>query len=293
MAGYALKERENGETMKLFAERLELLCWDNEGGDGDGGEGGDGDGTGAGTTTTTTTKQKTGDKTFTQDEVNKFVAERNKALKAKYEQMETDYQELLQQQNLTDGQRRKLEDSLERVRQEMMTKEQRLESEKKKAQAEFDTKLKAAQEEAGKYKDLFESTSIARAITDAASTAEAFNPKLFIAHLAPKSKMVEELDAEGNPTGELVPRVEWTSVDEEGKKHVSMKTPEEAVKLMKENVVEFGGLFKANVAAGIGAGTAPGQVSSAGNVDHAKISTDDYMKLASTPEGRKKLGLSR
>ena len=274
--------------MKLFAENLELLCWDNEGGD----EGGEGDEGGTGGGTATATKTKTGDsKTFTQDEVNKFVAERNKALKTKYEQMESDYQELLQQQNLTDGQRRKLEESLDRVRQEMMTKEQRLESEKKKAQVEYEAKLKATSEEASKYKNLYETTSIARAITDAASVNDAFNPTHFIAHLAPKSKMVEELDAEGNATGNMVPRVEWTSIDEEGKKHIKQVTPEEAVKLMKENVVEYGNLFKTNVAAGIGAGTAPGQVSAAGQIDHAKISTDDYMKLASTPEGRKKLGL--
>lgn len=271
--------------MKLFAENLELLCWDNDGGEGDG----DGDDAVAGTATAT--KTKTGDKTFTQDEVNKFVAERNKTLKAKYEQMEADYQELLQQQNLTQGQRQKLEESLDRVRQEMMTKEQRLESEKKKAQVEYEAKLKATAEEASKYKNLYETTSIARAITDAASVNDAFNPTHFIAHLAPKSKMVEELDAEGNSTGQLVPRVEWTSVDEEGKKHVKHVTPEEAVKLMKENVVEYGNLFKTNVAAGIGAGTAPGQVSAAGQVDHSKISTDDYMKLANSPEGRKKLGL--
>lgn len=275
--------------MKLFAENIELLCWDNEGGSGEGGEGGDAGAGGAGAAA----KKPSGEKTFTQDEVNKFVAERNKALKTKYEQMETDYQELLTQQNLTAGQREKLEESLERVRQEMMTKEQRLESEKKKAQVEFDSKLKAAQEEAGKYKDLYESTTIARAITDAASINDAFNPVHFIAHLAPKSKMVEELDAEGKPTGAMVPRVEWTAVDQEGKKHVSMKTPEEAIKLMKENVVEFGNLFKTNVAAGIGAGTAPGQVSAAGQIDHGKISTDDYMKLAKTPEGRRKLGLTR
>lgn len=274
--------------MKLFAEKIELLCWDNEGA-GEGGEGGDAGAAGAGTGTAT--KKPNSEKMFNQEEVNKFVAERNKALKTKYEQMESDYQELLTQQNLTSAQREKLEESLERVRQEMMTKEQRLESEKKKAQVEFETKLKAAQEEAGKYKDLYETTTIARAITDAASVNDAFNPVHFIAHLAPKSKMVEELDAEGKPTGAMVPRVEWTAIDQEGKKHVSMKTPEEAIKLMKENVVEFGNLFKTNVAAGIGAGTAPGQVSAAGQIDHSKISTDDYMKLAKTPEGRKKLGL--
>lgn len=272
--------------MKLFAEKIELLCWDNEGEGGESGEGGD-----AGEGGTATQVKKPNEKTFTQAEVDDFVAKRNKNLKNQYEQLEQSYETLLQQQNLTNEQRSDLEEKLDRVREEMMTKEQRLEAEKKKAQQEYETNLKKAQEEAGKYKDLYETSTIERAVTDAASQNDAFNPTLFIAHLAPKSKLVEELDSEGNPTGQLVPRVEWTSIDEEGKKHVSQITPEEAVKKMKENVVEFGGLFKANVAAGIGSGTAPGQVSSAGNINHSKISDADYMKLASTPEGREKLGL--
>lgn len=279
--------------MKLFAENLETLCWDNEGGDPAGGDPDGGDPAGGDPAGKPADGKLTGERTFTQSEVDEFVAKRNKNLKEQYGQLEQSYETLLQQQNLSAEQRTDLEDKLERVRQEMMTKEQRLEAEKKKAQAEYETKLKAAEEEAAKYKTMYEDSSISRAITDAASVNDAFNPSLFIAHLAPKSKMVEELDAEGNATGQLVPRVEWTSVDEEGKKHTSLKTPEEAVKLMKENVVEFGGLFKANVAAGIGSGTAPGQTSAAGDVDHTRISTDDYMKLASTPEGRKKLGLSR
>ena len=73
--------------------------------------------------------------------------------------------------------------------------------------------------------------------------------------------------------------------------HVSLKTPEEAVAAMKENVVDFGNMFKTNVAAGIGQGTAPGQTSSAGEIDHSKISTEDYMRMAKDAEGRRKMGV--
>lgn len=270
---------------------IELLCWDNEGaGDSDGA--GDGDGAGKGAGDGDGTGDGAGKKTFTQEEVNRFVAERNKNLKAEYEKMEASYKDLLSQQNLTNEQREKLEANLQRVQEEMMSKEQRLEAEKKKAQKEYETKLKETQDEAEKWRGLYENSTIDRAITDAASQNDAFNPTHFIAHLAPKSKMVEEVDAEGNVTGKLVPRVEWTSVDDKGQKHVAMKTPEEAITMMKENVVEFGNLFKTNVAAGIGAGTAPGQVATTGEVNHSQISTDDYMELAKTPEGRKRLGLS-
>jgi len=271
--------------------RAELLCWDNEGGEGDGGAAEAA--AAAEAAKAAAEKAATDEKSFNQDEVNKFVAERNKALKVKFETMEKSYEGLLKQQNLTNEQRGDLETQLEAVRNEMLTKEQRLESEKKKAQVQYEADLNKANENAEKYKSLYESSTIERAVTDAASKHDAYNPNHFIAHLAPQSKMIEEVDAEGNVTGKLVPRVEWTSVDENGQKHVSNLTPEEAVEKMKDNVVEFGNLFKTNVAAGIGAGTAPGQVSSAGAIDHGKISDADYMELAKTPEGRRKLGISR
>ena len=52
---------------------------------------------------------------------------------------------------------------------------------------------------------------------------------------------------------------------------------------MKENVVDFGNMFKTNVAAGIGQGTAPGQTVSTGTIDQTRISDAEYMELAKDP----------
>jgi len=272
--------------MYEFLNRIELVCWDNEGDAGDSGDAGNGG--------ETQQQQQNTERTFTQVEVDQFVQKRNKALKAQFEQMEKNYETLLKQQNLTKEQRDKLENDLEAVRSEMMTKEQRLAAEQKKAEAKYQADLKAAAEEATKYKSLYEESTISRAIQDAAVKADGFSPGQFVAYLAPKTKMVEEVDSQGTVTGKLVPRVEWTAVDQEtGATVVMLKTPEEAVELMKENVVDFGNMFKPNVAAGIGSGTAPGQVSAAGQIDHRRISTAEYMELAKTPEGRRKLGIGR
>jgi len=276
--------------MKNELYNVELICWDNEGGDSSAGDAAGGD-SGAGDTGGNTGGTATQEKTFTQEEVNKFVAERNKAVNAQLKVAEENYESQLKQSSLTKEQRDKVSADLEAVRNEMMTKEQRAEAEKKKIEANYKTELEAAGKEASKYKSLYETSTINREIQDAAIKNDGFSATQFIAHLAPQSKMVEEVDAEGKTTGKLVARVEWTSVDEEGQKHVSQLTPEEAVIKMKENVVDFGNMFKPNVAAGIGAGTAPGQTSAAGQVDHAKISDADYMKMSSTPEGRAALGL--
>lgn len=284
--------------MKRFYNQAELTYWENEGAEGTADADGDtaasekaqADAAAAAAAASKSEEEKT----FKQDEVNKIVGERNKALKAKFEAMEKSYETLLQQQNLTNEQRGKLESELDSVRVEMMSKEQRLEAEKKKAEVKFEAELSKAKEEADTYRELFETSTINREIQDAAIKHDGFQPSQFIAHLAPKSKMIDELDSEAKPTGKLVPRVEWTTIDKEtGATQISLKTPEEAVELMKENVIEFGNLFKTNVSTGIGAGTAPGQTSVAGAVDHTRISTDEYMKMAATPEGRKQLGLAK
>ncbi len=59
--------------------------------------------------------------------------------------------------------------------------------------------------------------------------------------------------------------------------------------LMKENVVDFGNMFRTNVAAGIGQGTAPGQTITPGTIDQKSITTEQYMELAKDPATRAKM----
>jgi hypothetical protein len=268
----------------------ELLCWDNEGSEEAAAAA---EAAAAKEAEAKQAAEKAAQRTFTQAEVNEFVAERNKNLKKQFEQMEESYGTLLKQQNLTEEQRNRLESDLEAVRTEMMTKEQRLEAEKKRAEEKYTQELQEAVKTADEYRTLFETSTINREIVDSAVKHDAYNPNHFIAHLGPRSKMVDEVDGEGNTTGRKVARVEIDTVDKEsGKAQVTLVTMDEAIEKMKENVSEYGCLFKANVAAGIGSGTAPGQASSTG-VNPKNLTTAQFMEMAKTPEGRKNLGLSK
>lgn len=278
-----------------------VTCFDNEGGTAtaDAGddikvEGNAGDGDAGATGDASGTTQDPPEKTFTQDQVNDIVAKRNKAVKAQLQTMESNYENLLKQQNLTKEQRDGLESSLEAVRMEMLTEKEKLEREKKKAQEKYDTDLGEAHKQRDYYKGLFEESTIQRAIKDAAGK-DAYNSDHFVSLLGPKSQIVEETDSTGEKTGRLVPKIEWEVKDPDtGEVVKGLRDPQEVVDLMKEDVERFGNLFVNNIARGVGGGQAEGAVpQTPGSIDPTKLSTAEYMKLAKTEDGRRALGLIR
>jgi hypothetical protein len=95
------------------------------------------------------------------------------------------------------------------------------------------------------------------------------------------TKIVEKTDDQGKGTGVFEPAVDLTDIDTKtGESIITRRTPEDAVKRMKELPTLFGNLFKANVVSGVGAGSATGGANSGtGRADVRKISTDQYMEL--------------
>jgi len=102
----------------------------------------------------------------------------------------------------------------------------------------------------------YETSTIERAIIDAAVINDGFSPSQFVRHLTPDTRLVEEVDENGAGKGTYVPRVKLPDVDKDGKAVVLDLSPGEAVKRMKEQVDLYGNMFKSNVNGGIG-GTGP------------------------------------
>jgi hypothetical protein len=269
----------------------ELTAWDNEGDAADVGDAGTADAGIADAGTADAGTKQAGERTFTQKDVDDIVVKRNKALKSQYESLENNYQTLLKQQNLTDDTRSQLEADLESVRSQMRTKEENLRIEKEKAAKEYETKLSSVQEQANYYKELYETSTIHREISDAQQLHDGYNPDQFVALLGPKAKIVEELDSAGEKTGRLVPRIEWGVKTEDGTSETVLLSPKEAVEKMKDDPDTYGNMFRPNVAKGVGQGTAPGQAGFTGKVDHTKISTEEYMQRRNDPEFRRSAGL--
>jgi hypothetical protein len=283
------------DTQTTYPRWIETTCFDNEG-EGDAAaqaaaaaasKAAEGEGDEAGKQSPVVERK------FTQEQVNKMVGTRNKALQEKYQVLEGTYTELLEQTNLSDAAREKLEGELEAVQAQMRTKEQQLEFEQKKAQNKFDSELAKANEKGDYYQNLFESSVTNRGIADAAMANDGCNAQDFIDKLGPKTQVVIELDSEGQKTGELVPMVDWVVTDPTtGQKTQVRKTPDEVVKLMQEDKAQYGHLFRSNVAQGVGAGTAQASPAlTGGKIDHSAISDEEFFELSKTEEGLRALGL--
>jgi hypothetical protein len=216
---------------------------------------------------------------------------RTRALNEKLSAQEGIYTELLQETNLADSIREKMEVELVEVQKAMRSKEQQIEFEKKQAQSKFDSELTRANERGEKYQILFEDSITKRAITDAAMSNDGCNAEDFIDKLAPRTTIVIELDSEGQKTGELVPMVDWIMKDDAGTPTKVSKTPEEVVKLMQDDVQKYGHLFRSNVVNGIGAGTAQASPNLSGKIDPKTLSPAQFMEMSKTDEGLRALGL--
>ena len=262
---------------------------ENEGGEGGTGEGGTGEGAAApvnvGDTNAGTVTDGDG-KVFTQAEVNEFVVKRNKALKAQYESLESNYEGLLKQQNLTNEQRSKLESELEGVRAALRTKEEQAKHEAKLAASKHQQEVQSLTQERDQFRNMFQSGIRDRAILEAAQKHDAFNPQQFIPFLSPRTKVIDELDAQGNKTGNQVPVVEVTVTGDDGTPKTVQKSVEDAVADLKASDPN---LFKNGVATGIGEGSNPGVAQ--GDLDLANMSDEEY--FANYDAIQKKLGLER
>ena len=270
--------------MFQFEYCAEVVCWENDDTDDTN------DDAVAKAAADAAAKKAAEEKRFSQQDVDKIVVSRNKNLKQQYEQLEQNYNKLLEQTNLTEEQRNQLQADLENVQSLMRSKEQNLALEAKRAKEKYDAELRNAVAERDKYKTMFETSTIERAIIDAASKKEAWDPSQFVRLIGPQAKIVEELTDSGEKTGRLVPKVEWEIKDDSGSITKVLKTPEEVVELMKEDTQRHGNLFRSNVARGLGSGNAAG-VNTSGKVDVRKLSPEQYAAMRKTPEGRRALGL--
>ena len=230
--------------------------------------------------------------TFTQEQVNRYVAEdRRKTeqkfktqMKAELEKQEKLYNELLTNKNLTEQERDSLRESLAAVEKELHTKEELLRREKKTVEDSLGGKLKDAESKAQAWEQRYVESTINRELVDAAASNDAYNQKQLVSLLRPKTKTVEVTDAAGKGTGEFQIVVALDDVVD-GKPVVTELSPDAAVKRMKALPEMYGNLFKSNVVSGVGANTATGSQLPGGKLDLKSMSQAQYREIrAKHPE---------
>lgn len=228
-------------------------------------------------------------KSFTEEDVNRIVQERlakdrknrDETYKKQVTDLETKYEELLQNKSLESKDREKLEAQLEDLRKQHRTKEQQLAYEKKQAEEEWQSKYEEVFKQAKSWEERYTESTIERALYDAAVEHDAWKPKQILVQLRGQTALKEQVDSNGKPTGRLVPMVEMTVHNaDSGVSEQLQMTPGEAVEYMKKNPEEWGNMFKNNIREGIGSNSATGgAMAGDGTIDHTKLTDEQYFKL--------------
>lgn len=196
-------------------------------------------------------------KTFTQEDLNRLLAEERRRAQKGNEKTIKQLEEFKRNQSLTEEEKIKLEERIETIKNEFLTKEEIAKKEAKKEREKQKSELETIQKEIGKWKTLYETSTVEVGLAHAASDPDIFNPKQIITILQPMTRLVEELDSDsGQPTGRFTPKVRLPGKNQDGKDVMYELTPAEAVKQMKEQVNEYGNLFRSHAAAGLGGNNA-------------------------------------
>lgn len=210
-------------------------------------------------------------KTFTQDELNKILAEDKRKHQTQYQKLEKQLQDTLASAKLTTEERSKLEDSLEDVRKQLRTKDEQLKIEKKALEDQFQRQIAELTVRAEGAEKRFIDSTISRALLDAAVGGDSYNPQTVVTVLRPMVKMVDN-----------APMIDFPDVSAEtGEPIIKQMTPSEAIERMKQLPDQYGNLFRSGVVGGLGGSSATGglQPGSNGRVDVRKLTHEQYVEL--------------
>lgn len=217
-------------------------------------------------------------KTMTQDQVNTILAEEKRKHQAKQKEMLQQLEQLQTSTRLSEEERTALNTQVEELRLQTTTSEERARTALERQKKEYDGKLTTATTERDEWRGRYTETAIGHEITNAAVTNEAFAPSQIAAILRPNTRLTEELDETGKPTGRLIPKVKFDALDKDGKAITLDLTVTEAVKRMKETPDVYGNLFKSNAQGGLGTQAPAGQ-GKGGKLDVKNMPPGTYRKI--------------
>lgn len=139
----------------------------------------------------------------------------------------------------------------EELEASLRTKEEQAAFELNKTKKEADEATKRLTGDRDQWRTRYTDAEISRAITDAASTHQAFNPSQVLAMLKPTTRLVEE-------NGRFNVKVKLTVPNDKGEQVELDLTPNDAVKRMTEMTETYGNLFRNTKSGGTGGSNTSG-----------------------------------
>jgi hypothetical protein len=249
-------------SILYMMNRVRYPVFEGEGDAGavEGDAGGEGDGGIATGTPPSATNGNTDPKAFSpeqQAEVNRIMAAEKKKHQRTVQKAVDEANALRSKAQLTATERSELDNRLDSITNEMRTKDEQAKRAAKKQKEAHQKAIESLTAEKTTWQQRYTESTIERSLTDAAAANNAFSPKQIVAILGRTTQLVEVLDDEGQPTGQLAPKVKYRAKDKEGKPVTLDLSPEDAVKRMKDED-EYLNLFRGEGSGGAGLRSQPG-----------------------------------
>lgn len=194
--------------------------------------------------------------TFTQDDVNRFLAIEKRKFQEKQSDLMNQLTALQTQKEMTEDTKSRLTTVIDSLKNDLKTKEQVAKEETERLKTTLSAKAQAAEEAAEAWRQKYETSTIQRELVSAAASNNAVNPSQILAILGPQTQLVEILDEEKNPTGEFEVKV---SLSDPIEKTTLTLSPAEAVKRLSESD-DYYNLFKIDNPSGFGGTNRSGSV---------------------------------
>ena len=227
---------------------------------------------------------------FTQDDLNKFLAEDRRKHQGQIRTIQQTLEETLTSKNLTAQEREQLANRVSELESQGRTKEQQAAHEKKQLEAQAAKEKADLTKERDQWQGRYHDLKVDHELKEAANGNDAFSASQIVSLLKPLTKLVPTQGADGKFDGGHRVVTVLKEKDETGKEVPIEHTPESAVRRMKELPAQFGNLFKSGVVSGIGSGSGAG-VAQNGKLDVRKLTPQQYQEIrAKNPE---LLGLRR
>ena len=179
--------------------------------------------------------------------------EETKKLKAQLEDYKKTLDDLKASLNMTEEQKKSFEQKTRELENSKLTTEQQYERQLQELQNKLDTTQSSLEEREKAWQKRFEDEKIRTEILSAATNkeTEAYNPSQILSLLRPNTYVTEELDSDGNSTGNFKTLVNFSDEDKDGNPITLDLSPKEALKRMNDKPDQYGNLFKQNVTNGM------------------------------------------
>lgn len=225
-------------------------------------------------------------KTFSQDQVNKMLAEDRRKHKEQVQQTVTTLEEFKKNHQLTEQQKADLEQKLEVLNNSLLTEQEKAKQELQKKEKEFKSSQETTAKERDQWKGRYETETTRNQILQAARTHKVLKDEQLMELLMPKARLVEVLGPDGKTSIGYAPKVKFRDKNEKGEDVELDLSIEDTVKRMRELPDRFGNLFESGMNGGLGASGSAGQ---GGQADMNAILNDPERYR----QHRQKMGLGK